>query len=61
MKNSLFSNGEIVEGYQVAVLNENEVRAAAGILFLFAIISFMNSWLLGEFLYTKIFYLLLLF
>jgi hypothetical protein len=55
MKNSLFSSGEKVEGYQVEVLNENEVRAAAGILFLFAIISFMNSWLVGEFLYTKIF------
>lgn len=55
MQKSLFSNGEIVEGYQVTVLNENEVRAAAGILFLFAIISFMNSWLVGEFLYTKIF------
>ena len=55
MQNNLFSNGEVVKGYQVKVLNENEVRAAAGILFLFAIISFMNSWLMGEFLYTKIF------
>lgn len=55
MKNSLFSKGEIVDGYQVAVLNENEVKAGAGILFLFAIISFMNLWLVGEFLYTKIF------
>ncbi len=55
MQNNLFSNGEVVEGYQLKVLNENEVRAAAGILFLFAIISFMNSWLMGEFLYTKIF------
>lgn len=55
MKNSLFSSGEIVDNYQVQVLNENEVRAGAGILFLFAIISFMNSWLVGEFFYTKIF------
>ncbi len=55
MGNKFISVGEIVEGYQVKVLNENEVRAGAGILFLFAIISFMNSWLIGEFLYTKIF------
>lgn len=33
MKNGLFSVGESVEGYEVKVLNENEVRAAAGILF----------------------------
>lgn len=55
MSDKLFSSGEIVEGYDILVLNENEVRAAAGILFLFAIISFMNSWLIGEFIYTKIF------
>lgn len=53
--NHFFSCGESIKGFQVKVVNENEVRAAAGILFLFAIISFMNSWLLGEFLYTKIF------
>ncbi len=29
--------GEIVEGYNIPVLNEREVRASAGILFLFKI------------------------
>lgn len=33
--------GEEVEGYNIPVLNEREIRAAAGILFLFTIISFL--------------------
>jgi hypothetical protein len=37
------------------VLNEREVRAAAGILFLFALIAFMNAWLTGDFYYTRVF------
>lgn len=53
--NNIFSYGENIEGYEVRVVNENEVRAAAGILFLFAIISFLNSWLIGNFVYTKVF------
>ena len=47
--------GETVEGYDVQVLNEREVRAAAGILFLFALVSFLNSWLMGNFRLTQIF------
>lgn len=31
--------GEKVEGYNVLVLNEREIRASAGIMFLFALIS----------------------
>jgi len=37
----LFKFGEDVEGYNIPVLNEREVRAAAGILFLFLFISLM--------------------
>lgn len=44
-----------MEGYEVPVLNEREVRAAAGILFFFALVSFMNAWLLGDFRLTRIF------
>ena len=33
--------GEIVEGYNIPVLNEREVRAAAGILFLATFLSLM--------------------
>jgi hypothetical protein len=47
--------GETIPGYDVPVLNEREVRAAAGILFFFALVSFMNSWLMGNFRLTQIF------
>jgi hypothetical protein len=58
--NNIFSFGEKVPEYEMKVLNEREVRASAGILFLFAIISFLNSWLLGDFVLTKIFVVLFL-
>ncbi|HUI98782.1 MAG TPA: DUF4395 domain-containing protein [Usitatibacter sp.] len=47
--------GEKVDGYEVRVLNERDVRAAAGILFLFALVAFMNSWLEGDFFLTRVF------
>lgn len=47
--------GETLPEYEVPVLNEREVRAAAGILFMLALVSFMNSWLLGNFQYTRLF------
>jgi hypothetical protein len=47
--------GEDVEGYSIKVLNEREVRAAAGILFFFAMISFLNAFLVGNFTLTKVF------
>ena len=52
---SVFQFGESIEGYNVKVLNERAVRAAAGILFFFAIVSFMNAWLMGNFQPTRIF------
>ena len=51
----VFSFGECIDGYEVSVLNEREVRASAGILFFFALISFMNAWLTGNFQPTRIF------
>ncbi len=53
--NKIFCFGERIDGYDVPVLNEREVRAAAGILFFFALVSFMNSWLVGNFRFTRIF------
>lgn len=53
--NSVFGFGEQVEGYPVRVLNERAVRASAGILFVFAIGSFMNAWLTGNFQPTRVF------
>ena len=53
--NRIISFGETIDGYDVPVLNEREVRAAAGLLFLFALVSFLNSWLMGNFRLTRIF------
>ena len=47
--------GETIAGYDVPVLNEREVRAAAGILFLFAVMTFSSAWFVGNFRPTKIF------
>ncbi len=52
---SILGFGEQVEGYPVKVLNERAVRASAGILFFFAIVSFMNAWLTGNFQPTRVF------
>ena len=38
----IFDFGERVKGYEVKVLNERELRAGAGILFLVALLSFVN-------------------
>ncbi|HNU81785.1 MAG TPA: DUF4395 domain-containing protein [bacterium] len=51
----IFQFGEKMEAYQVPVLNEREARAAAGILFLFAMISLSNVLLAGNFTFIKIF------
>ena len=47
--------GEKVDGYESPVLNEREARAAAGLLFLFGMLSFMNSFMLGHFVFTQYF------
>lgn len=52
MKN-IIKFGEDVEGYSIPVLNEREIRAAAGILFLMMIISILNVILKGDFLMLK--------
>jgi hypothetical protein len=52
---STSSFGEQIDGYPVPVLNERAVRAGAGILFLFAIVAFMNAWLAGDFQPTRVF------
>jgi hypothetical protein len=52
---AIFAFGERLDGYAVPVLNERAVRAAAGIVFFFAIVSFMNAWLVGNFQPTRVF------
>ena len=51
----IFDFGEIVEGYDVKVLNEREARAGAGILFFVAFISFINCMVTKNILITQIF------
>jgi len=51
----MFGFGHRVDGYDVPVLNEREARAAAGILFMFGMLSFLNSFMLGHFVFTQYF------
>jgi hypothetical protein len=53
--NKLLTFGEQINGYEIPVLNEREVRASAGILFFLALIAFMNAWLVGDFRFTRVF------
>ena len=51
---STFQFGENHPGYPVLVLNEREARGAAGIMFVFALVAFMNAWLMGDYTPTKL-------
>lgn len=51
--NKIINFGEDVEGYNIPVLNEREIRAAAGILFLIMFISILTAVLKGNFLLLK--------
>ena len=51
--NRLIKFGESVEGYNIPVLNEREIRASAGILFIFIFISLMLIIFKGNFLLVK--------
>jgi len=53
--NKHFYFGEVVDGYAVRVLNEREARAGAGLLFVFAILSFLYAYRTMDFRYTSIF------
>lgn len=47
--------GETIRGYNIPVLNEREIRAAAGILFFFAFLSILTAILISSFLLLKYF------
>jgi hypothetical protein len=51
--NKLINFGETVEGYNIPVLNEREIRAAAGLLFLMMFISILKVIFQGDFLLLK--------
>ncbi len=52
--------GEKVEGYNIPVLNEREVRASAGLLLLFISISIIRVAFVGDFLLLKYFVIIFL-
>lgn len=56
-----FRFGETVAGYSIPVLNEREARAAAGILFVLGLLSFLYAYNTMDFRYTKIFILFFMF
>ena len=51
---NIFNFGEYHRDYPIPVINEREARAGAGILFVIALIAFMNAWLNGNFAPTKL-------
>ena len=51
---AVFQFGEHMPEYAVPVLNEREARAGAGILFLAAMVAFLNAWFNGNFAPTKL-------
>ena len=51
--NKVIQFGETVEGYNIPVLNEREIRAGAGILFVLMFVSILDALLLGNFLLIK--------
>lgn len=50
-----FSFGENRPEFSVPVINERVARAGAGLMLLFALVAFMNAWLLGNFAPTRLF------
>jgi hypothetical protein len=49
----IISFGEDVEGYDIPVLNEREIRAGAGLLFVLMFVAIMSAALLSEFTLLK--------
>ena len=59
-ENKIIQFGEDVEGYNIPVLNEREIRASAGILFVFMFISLMLILFKENFLMIKYFIIIFL-
>ncbi len=51
----IFKFGEDVDGYEIPVLNEREIRATAGILFVFAFTAILLAIMKGNFVLLKYF------
>jgi Co/Zn/Cd efflux system component len=50
---SIFKFGEEVKGYNIRVLNEREIRAGAGLLFVFMFIAILSAIMQGSFTLLK--------
>lgn len=57
MKEKTIQFGENVEGFTIPVLNEREIRAASGIMFVYALLSFLFIAFKGNFVVAKFFVL----
>ena len=55
MTSPFFSFGDNRSEFAVPVINERVARAGAGLLLLFALVAFMNAWLMGNFAPTRLF------
>lgn len=51
---NLIQFGENHSDYPIRVLNEREARGAAGLMFFFGLVAFMNAWFKGDFTPTKL-------
>lgn len=51
--NKIIRFGEVVDGYEIPVLNEREIRASAGIFFLLIFLSLMLILFKGQFIMIK--------
>lgn len=51
--NNIFKFGENVAGYNIRVLNEREIRAGAGLLFVFMFVSILSAIMQGNFTLLK--------
>ncbi len=51
--NKIISFGETIDGYDIPVLNEREIRAAAGILFIMMFLCILKVIFQGDFLWLK--------
>ena len=53
--NKIFSFGETVEEFNFKVINENEARASAGIMFLFGILSLFSVFMIKSLFWAELF------
>ena len=61
MKNLFFNFGEKIDDFEFKVINERDVRASAGIMFLFGILSLFSIFIFRTLLWAELFSLTFIF